>query len=152
MLPERVAAALAAARTPVCAYVYDRDVLRDRAARLRAGLPPGTTILYAAKANGHPEVVAALAAVLDGVEVASGGELALARAAGAKEIAFAGPAKTDDELRAAVAAGATVHVESAHELRRLAHVAADHPGRGARSGPRCGSTAPPAAAWPAATR
>jgi diaminopimelate decarboxylase len=131
MLPERVAAALAAERTPVCAYVYDRDVLRDRAARLRAGLPPGTTILYAAKANGHPDVVAALAAVLDGVEVASGGELALARAAGANEIAFAGPAKTDDELRAALAAGATVHVESAHELRRLAHVAGSIPVRAA---------------------
>jgi diaminopimelate decarboxylase len=125
MVAERVAAALAAARAPICAYVYDRDVLRERAARLRAGLPPGTTILYAAKANGHPDVVATLAATLDGVEVASGGELALARAAGAREIAFAGPAKTDDELRAAVAAGATVHVESAHELRRLGLVAGD---------------------------
>jgi diaminopimelate decarboxylase len=123
MVPERVARALAAAPAPVCAYVYDRDVLRARAARLRAALPAGTTILYAAKANSHPDVVRTLAAATDGIEVASGGELAAARAAGARRIAFAGPAKTDDELRAAVAAGATVHVESVHEMRRLTHVA-----------------------------
>ncbi len=72
------------------------------------------------KANRHPAVVAALAAVCDGVEVASGGELDRALAAGARQIAFGGPAKTDAELRAAVAAGVRLNVESAHELRRVA--------------------------------
>ncbi|MEV7229964.1 alanine racemase [Polymorphospora sp. NPDC051019] len=128
MPPERVAAAVRALPGPVCAYVYDRATLRERAAALRAALPAGSTLLYAVKANGNPDVVAALAAATDGLEVASGGELALARDAGAARIVFGGPAKTDAELRAAVDAGALVNVESVLELRRLALVAADGAG------------------------
>jgi diaminopimelate decarboxylase len=116
--------ALRALPRPVCAYVYDTGVLRERAARVRAAFPPGTTLLYAVKANGHPAVVRTLAAVCDGLEVASGGELALAVAAGARRIVFGGPGKTDAELAAAVAAHAQVNVESAQELRRLDRAAA----------------------------
>jgi 2-[(L-alanin-3-ylcarbamoyl)methyl]-2-hydroxybutanedioate decarboxylase len=121
--PEPVLAALRAQPQPVCAYVHDLAALRRRAAAVRAALPPGATLLYAVKANGHPDVVRALAGACDGLEVASGGELDLAVAAGARRIVFGGPAKTDAELAAAVAAGAQVNVESAHELRRLAHAA-----------------------------
>ena len=117
--PEHVAAALRALPRPVCAYVYDKAALRERAAAVRAALPPGTTLLYAVKANGHPAVVRTLGAACDGLEVASGGELELAVAAGARRIVFGGPGKTDAELAAAVAAGAQVNVESGHELRRL---------------------------------
>jgi diaminopimelate decarboxylase len=101
---------------------------------VRAVLPEGSTLLYAVKANGHPDVLDALAGVVDGFEVASGGELALARIARAAsgrtrdpaehEIHFGGPGKTEAELAAAVEAEVTVNVESALELRRLA-VAAD---------------------------
>jgi diaminopimelate decarboxylase len=121
--PEHVAAALRALPRPVCAYVYDTEALRTRAAAVRAALPAGAVLLYAVKANGHPDVVRTLARACDGLEVASGGELGLAIAAGARRIAFAGPAKTDAELAAAVTAGAQVNVESAHELRRLARAA-----------------------------
>ena len=120
--PEPVLAALRGRPRPVCAYVYDTAALRARAAAVRAALPPGTVLLYAVKANGHPAVVGTLARACDGLEVASGGELTLAVAAGARRIAFGGPAKTDTELAAAVAAGAQINVESAHELRRLAHL------------------------------
>jgi diaminopimelate decarboxylase len=123
MRPEALAA-LRDAPSPVCAYVYDTAVLRDTAAAVRAALPAGVTLLYAMKANGHPAVVQALADATDGLEVASGGELALAVRAGARRIAFGGPAKTDRELADAVDHGALVHVESAHELRRLSLVAA----------------------------
>lgn len=122
-VPARVAAAIADARRPVCAYVYDTAVLRARAAAIMAALPAGVEVLYAVKANGHPAVVETLAGVVDGLEVASGGELELALAASARRIAFSGPGKTDADLRAAVEAGALIHVESAHELRRLALVA-----------------------------
>ncbi|MFY1700094.1 MULTISPECIES: alanine racemase [unclassified Solwaraspora] len=118
-----VVAGLAAAEEPVCAYVYDRSVLRGAARRLRAVLPAGAQVLYAMKANGHPAVVAELARELDGVEVASGGELAVAVAAGARQVVFGGPGKTDGQLVAAVAAGALVNVESVSELRRLDVVA-----------------------------
>jgi 2-[(L-alanin-3-ylcarbamoyl)methyl]-2-hydroxybutanedioate decarboxylase len=120
MLPDRVAAAVTGATRPVCAYVYVTATLRARAEAVRAALPAGAELLYAVKANGHPAVVAALAGSVDGIEVASGGELELARTAGARTIVFSGPGKTDAELRAAVEAGATLHAESAHELRRLA--------------------------------
>jgi diaminopimelate decarboxylase len=122
-VPARVVTAIAQARRPVCAYVYDTAVLRARAAAVTSALPAGVEVLYAVKANGHPAVVETLAERLDGLEVASGGELDLALGSGARRVVFAGPGKTDTELRAAVAAGVLVHVESAHELRRLGLVA-----------------------------
>lgn len=131
-IPDRVRTALLATPSPRCAYVYDRDVLATTARDVRAALPESATLLYAVKANGHPDVLAALAGEVDGFEVASGGELALARIARAgvgtaTQIVFGGPAKTDAELAAAVEAEATVNVESLLELRRLA-VAAETAG------------------------
>ncbi|MEV6597936.1 alanine racemase [Actinoplanes sp. NPDC051346] len=120
--PDRVLAALSDLPSPVCAYVYDRRSLRERAAAVRAALP-FATLLYAVKANGHPEVVRTLAGVCDGLEVASGGELELARAAGARRVIVGGPGKTDAELAAAIAAGAQVNVESGQELLRLDRLA-----------------------------
>ncbi|WP_328474086.1 alanine racemase [Actinoplanes sp. NBC_00393] len=119
-LPNHVTAALRRLPAPACAYLYDTQALRDRAATLRAALPDNTRFLYAVKANGHPDVVRTLAQVCDGLEVASLGELRLATDAGARRIAFAGPGKTDAELAAAVTAGALLNVESTHELHRLA--------------------------------
>jgi len=124
-IPERVLASVLATASPRCAYVYDRTVLAETAAAVRAALPEDSTLLYAVKANGHPDVLAALSTEVDGYEVASGGELALARIAragigSANQIVFGGPGKTDAELAAAVEAEATVNVESLLELRRLA--------------------------------
>ncbi|MEV6850960.1 type III PLP-dependent enzyme [Actinoplanes sp. NPDC051411] len=118
--PEHVRRALLALPSPACAYVYDIAALRARAASVRAALPVPASFLYAVKANSHPDVVAALAGECDGLEVASGGELRLARAAGAKRIVFGGPAKTDAELAAALSAGAQINAESIHELHRIA--------------------------------
>lgn len=121
-LPEPVAAALLGQPRPVCAYVYSVSALAGRAAAVRAALPPGALLFYAVKANGHPAVVSALGAATDGLEIASIGELALALDAGAGRLAFGGPGKTDEELRAYLALDGdrTLHVESVHELRRLA--------------------------------
>jgi 2-[(L-alanin-3-ylcarbamoyl)methyl]-2-hydroxybutanedioate decarboxylase len=119
-LPSHVAAALRRLPAPACAYVYDTGALRAAVARLRAALPPATTVLYAVKANGHPDVVRTLASACDGLEVASGGELDLAVRAGARRIVFGGPGKTDAELAAAVRAGALLNVESRFEAERIA--------------------------------
>ncbi len=112
--------AIRALPRPVCAYVYDRQVLTRQARAVRAAIPETALLAYAMKANGHPELLSALAGEVDAIEVASGGELEAAVRAGARGLYFAGPAKTDDELRAAVDAGAIINVESRHELRRLA--------------------------------
>jgi diaminopimelate decarboxylase len=136
-MDDRVRAALRGLTSPACAYVYDTTALTARAAQLRAALPERTSFLYAVKANGHPRVVAALAAATDGLEVASGGELALAVNAGARRIVFGGPGKTDAELAAAVRAGALINVESVFEMRRMAGLglAADICVRVNRAGP-----------------
>jgi diaminopimelate decarboxylase len=108
------------------AYVYDLGALRAHARAIRAALPPEVELFYAAKANPAQPVLRALADIVDGVEVASGGELAhVTGVVGSAAIAYGGPAKSDAELAAALdAAVARVHVESAHELRRLGRLAA----------------------------
>lgn len=107
------------------AYVYDLAALRTHAASIRAALPERVEVYYAAKANPEPEILAALGPYVDGYEVASGGELAhVARAVPDRPLAFGGPGKTADEIRAALAQGVgRFHVESPHELRMLAELA-----------------------------
>jgi len=106
-------------RTPF--YAYDRRVIDERVAELRRHLPPRVKLHYAVKANPMPALVAHLAKVVDGLDVASAGELCVALESGMKtqEISFAGPGKTDAELREAVAAGILLNVESAREIRVL---------------------------------
>lgn len=106
-------------RTPF--YAYDRAALQRRVAELRALLPRAVKLHYAMKANPFPPLVCAMAALVDGIDVASGGELLVALDAGAApaEVSFAGPGKREVELRQAVAAGVLVNVESAREVRLL---------------------------------
>jgi diaminopimelate decarboxylase len=103
-------------------YAYDRRLLRARVAELRAALPAAVRLHYAMKANPMPALVGLMAGLVDGIDVASAGELKTALDAGADpaEISFAGPGKRDIELRQAVAAGVLVNVESARELPLLA--------------------------------
>jgi diaminopimelate decarboxylase len=106
-------------------YVYSRAAIDARVAALRAALPPSVHVHYAVKANPMPAVVAHLAGLVDGLDVASAGELriALATRTDPKDISFAGPGKRDAELADALAAGITVNVESEGELERLARIA-----------------------------
>lgn len=105
-------------------YAYDRALLSRRVAELRAVLPPTVELHYAMKANPFPALVAHMARLVDGVDVASAGELKVALDAGAdpREISFAGPGKREAELRAAVAAGILVNVESFREIDLLATI------------------------------
>ncbi|TQM26305.1 type III PLP-dependent enzyme [Nocardia bhagyanarayanae] len=104
------------------AYIYDLGALRAHAAAIRAALPDSVELYYAAKANPEPEILRALADLVDGYEVSSGGELAhVAATVPNRPLAFGGPGKSPDELAAAFAHGVhRVHVESIGELRRLA--------------------------------
>jgi diaminopimelate decarboxylase len=103
-------------------YAYDRRLISERVARLRAALPAELRLHYAIKANPMPAVVQHLAGLVDGFDVASAGELRLAlkTAMPPQHISFAGPGKSDRELREAVAAGIVVSLESEHQLERLA--------------------------------
>lgn len=106
------------------AYVYDFAVVRSRIARLRAALPAGVAVHYAIKANPFPPLLAAIAPLVDGLDVASAGELE--RALGvmaAGDVSFAGPGKRDFELEAAIRAGATLNLESEGEADRALRIA-----------------------------
>ncbi|MGH3144729.1 MAG: hypothetical protein ACRDTR_02905, partial [Rubrobacter sp.] len=108
-------------------YLYHGEMISDRVRRVHESL--GTEVSYSVKANPSLGVCQLIASEREaGAEVASSGELAVARAAGfePEDIVFAGPGKTDDELRRAVEEGIfAVNVESVHEIDRLARVAGE---------------------------
>jgi len=110
-------------RTPF--YAYDRRLLSERVELLRAKLPAGVQLHYAVKANPMPALVSAMALLVDGLDVASLGELRIALDSGMNpaEISFAGPGKLPAELAAASAAGITINMESEREPELLARLA-----------------------------
>jgi diaminopimelate decarboxylase len=121
----RGAAALAdeAGGTPV--FAYDAGLIRQRVAALRAAMPAALGLHYAMKANPFPPLLALMAGLTDGLDIASAGELTRARAAGVPgaRISFAGPGKRDEEIAEALAAGVTLNLESEGEAERALAIA-----------------------------
>ena len=107
-------------RTPF--YAYDRSLVSARVAELRAALPGEIHLHYAIKANPMPALVQHMAGLVDGFDLASAGEMkiALDTPMPAEKISFAGPGKSEGELRQAAAAGVVVNLESELEMERLA--------------------------------
>ncbi|MCC2959958.1 pyridoxal-dependent decarboxylase, exosortase A system-associated [Massilia sp. IC2-278] len=105
-------------------YAYDRRLLSERVAHVRAHIPPAVELHFSMKANPMPALVQHMAGLVDGIDVASGGELKVALDTGMEpaRISFAGPGKSDAELTRAVAAGIVVHAESEREIRALARI------------------------------
>ncbi|WP_329384717.1 diaminopimelate decarboxylase [Streptomyces sp. NBC_01351] len=109
------------------ACLLDTAGIRASAAALTgafaAAVAPGTPVLHAFAVKAAPlvPVLRLLADAGLGCEVASPGELALARAAGlpAGRIVLDSPAKTEGELREALALGIAVNADNRQELERL---------------------------------
>jgi len=114
-----------AGQTPF--YAYDRQALINRIVELRASLPQAIKLHYAMKANPMPALVGVMANLVDGIDVASGGELKVALDAGANpaEISFAGPGKGRGELIQAVAAGVLINIESFREITELSMISSE---------------------------
>src|ERR671920_336961 len=114
-------------------YLYHGEMIVERVRRVREAL--GTEVAFSLKANPNLAVCQLIASQREaGAEVASSGELVVARAAGfePEDIVFAGPAKTEEELKMAVEEGIfAVNVESLNEIDRLAAI-------GEREGRRIG--------------
>src|SRR5688572_6005949 len=108
-------------------YLYRGEMISARIRRVRDAL--GTEVSYSVKANPSLGVCQLIARERQaGAEVASSGELTVARAAGfePEDIVFAGPGKTDDELRRVVEEGIFAdNVESLGEIERLARIAGE---------------------------
>ena len=110
------------------AWVIDGERIDDACRALVAAFPaPRAGVRYAIKANSNPAVLSRVRAHGLGAEVASGGEMALALAAGfaPASLVLNGNGKTDAELAAAVDAGiGLVSADSPAELDRLERSAA----------------------------
>ena len=106
-------------------FAYDRRLLDERVGLLRRSLPKALKLHYAIKANPMPALTQHLAAKVDGLDVASAKEMMTALDTGMDPgcISFAGPGKSDRELRQAIAAGVLVEIESHGEMSRLAAIA-----------------------------
>lgn len=99
-------------------FVYDRSIVAARIARFRVAMP-AVDLHFAIKANPFPPLLAAISPLVDGLDVASSGELTRALTVKpASAISFAGPGKRDDEITVAIGAGATLNVESEGEAAR----------------------------------
>lgn len=108
-------------------FAYDRGHITSRVRSVREALPSRISLSYAIKANPMPAVVQHLATLVDAFDVASALEMntALDTTMPAGRVSFAGPGKTVDELRRAVAAGVTIEIESPNEAQRVVAAGAD---------------------------
>ena len=87
--------------------------------------PTEFDISYSVKANPNPAILRFFLAKGSGLEIASGGELYLALAAGCspEKILFAGPGKTETELEFALSGGiGEIHAESGLEVERISAI------------------------------
>lgn len=107
-----------AASTPL--FLYSSDLIRGRVAALRSSLPGRVALHYAVKANPFPPLLVLMAGLVDGFDIASGGELEIVRDAGLPlhHVSFAGPGKRDAELETAILSGVTLNLESEGEAVR----------------------------------
>ena len=127
------AALLVAETAATPCFAYRLDVARERFLALRAVLPGRVHLAYAVKSNPGPPLLAELARAGSWFDCASAGEVAAvgtarhavgAHPAGPSAVpgrmVFAGPAKSEADLRAALAAGARIQVDGIEDVQRLA--------------------------------
>lgn len=106
---------------PLAAYIYDLPALCRHLQRIKADLPKQVELFYAVKANPDSTILRQVAELVDGLEIASGGELDLiAPYMTDKPFIFGGPAKLDQDLERALSHQIDMlHIESAWELERV---------------------------------
>ncbi|MBU2220829.1 diaminopimelate decarboxylase, partial [Patescibacteria group bacterium] len=101
--------------TPV--YVYNQSKIEEQCLKLHKYFPD-VAFHYAVKANANPDVLRIIRKQGMGAEGVSEGELAAALAAGfkKKDLSFTCSNLREEELRAAAASGARVHLDSLNQL------------------------------------
>ena len=110
------------------ALIIDEAALRNRARRYQDGLQsrwPNSEVIWASKSLPLTSVFRIIAEEGLGVDVAGGGELVMALAAGVNpsKIVMHGNAKTDDEIHMAVNAGVgTIVIDNFDDIDRLERI------------------------------
>lgn len=102
-------------------FAYDLGAARERFRRLRSLLPPRVRLAYAVKSNPGLPLLETFAAEGAWFDCASAGEVSTVLAAGGtgSGMVFAGPAKSERDLQAALFAGARIQVDGLEDVARL---------------------------------
>jgi len=103
-------------------YVYDFDLIKRQAFKLKNNLPKNVKVIYSVKANPSVAILRIMKEFGFGAEIVSDGELLAVKKANFKlsEVYFAGATKTNEELLLSFKAGVGVFsIESISELERL---------------------------------
>lgn len=109
-------------------YVYDERVIRAQCQLLKkhlSGIP--NKLLYAMKANSHPEVLAIMRSEKIGIDAVSPGELYLAQQMGfaPADILYTANNMTDEEMHVVAGSGVLLNIG---ELSRVERFGAAYPG------------------------
>ncbi|WP_299084277.1 pyridoxal-dependent decarboxylase, exosortase A system-associated [uncultured Paraglaciecola sp.] len=101
-------------------YAYDQTVVKAQIDIFHRHIPASIKLHYAIKANPYMPLINAMRPWVEGFDVASQKEMLMAIQSGMpnRDISFAGPAKQLPEIRAAIVAGITLHIESELEFER----------------------------------
>jgi len=103
-------------------YVYIEELMQENLLALRKALPKGFDVFYALKANPDREVVKKFYDFGCGMDVSSSGELKIALDSGVniRDISFAGPGKTDEDIAYGVKSGIYVFsIENLDEIEKI---------------------------------
>ncbi|WP_028973700.1 diaminopimelate decarboxylase [Spirochaeta cellobiosiphila] len=109
-------------------FIYDLNTITDKYTYLRQNMPDEVDIFYAMKANPNLSIVRHLTNLGAGIEVASEGELYACEKLGVnpRNIVFAGPSKTDEDIRKAIGMGIyAINAESIGEIQRINKIATE---------------------------
>src|SRR5216110_293112 len=108
-------------------YVYDEDTVRQKCREYMAAMGSAGQVLYSAKAFASPQFLRVVAEEGLGLDVVSAGELHLALKSGFPKdrLHFLGNNKSDQDLKAAFAAGATIVIDGEHEFDLLRDIVPD---------------------------
>jgi len=103
-------------------FIYDKSIIQRKIEEVHNVLPNRFNLYYSIKANPNQSILKCFLDKGCGLEIASQGELSQALQSGciSKQIIFAGPGKTFEELKLAVQSQiGEIHVESIDEAHQL---------------------------------
>ena len=111
--------------TPV--YLYSKKTIDNKVDELRSVLPSEVNLFYSVKANPNCDILHFISSKVDGMEVASSGELIKVLRAGTNpdNIIYVGPGKTQADLKRAISASVyCIVAESFEEISYIDQMAA----------------------------
>lgn len=106
-------------------FIYSKSILKSRIELLRNILPLDIGVHFAVKSNPFEPLLSFISPLVDGLDIASGGELEKLISAKLtdKHISFAGPGKSEEEISLALDHQVILIAESSHQLKTINSIA-----------------------------